>query len=103
MVGSDYLLIVLLPFLLGKMPYFLVVYHHMGSFVRNLELHYVGKEIHASHDMDLNRWSYLVALKLVRKSLGYKELITILWKEACIMVNREVKRSCLALGCPRIK
>lgn len=58
---------------------FSVAFHHMGKFVHEPTLHYVGGEVYVVHGQDIDRWSYFEALGLL-KDFGYVENVKMWWK-----------------------
>ncbi|KAK7386225.1 hypothetical protein VNO78_26287 [Psophocarpus tetragonolobus] len=55
-----------------------LVFHYMSCFVKDPELRYDGLSIDVAKNIDLDRWSYLKALSIVR-DLGYKEEVQVWW------------------------
>lgn len=50
---------------------FSIVIHSMGSWVNEPQLYYKGGEVHVIHGLDVSKWSYFEAMRVLTE-LGYK-------------------------------
>ncbi|RZC00090.1 Vacuolar cation/proton exchanger 5 isoform B [Glycine soja] len=50
---------------------FSIVIHNMGSWVNEPQLYYKGGEVHVIHGLDVSKWSYFEAMRVLTE-LGYK-------------------------------